>query len=116
MTYNFLYSIHLADPGHETQPFCNAAQRIGRIFTVPSLGSIEDESASIMALTAGHMDHDVKSDIGRVGGSVAIKDLGSKCLFRSRDQHENHIYKSPKTVLCKRCLTKPILTKSFSHG
>jgi hypothetical protein len=36
MTYNF-DEIHLADPGHEMQALCNAAQLLGRILTVASL-------------------------------------------------------------------------------
>ena len=56
MTYNF-HEIHLADPGHEVQPFCNAAQRLCRILTIPSLGPIQDEDASVMALAVGHVCH-----------------------------------------------------------
>ena len=62
MTYNF-HEIHLADPGYEMQPFCNATQRLCRILTIPSLGPIQDEGVSVMALTVEHIGHDEQSEM-----------------------------------------------------
>jgi hypothetical protein len=59
MTYNF-YEIHLAHPGHEMQPFCHTAQLLSRILTVASLRAVQNERASIMALTLRGIWHDVQ--------------------------------------------------------
>jgi len=63
MTYNF-HEIHLADPGHEMQPLCNAAKRLCRILTVPSLGPIQYDGVSIMALSVRRICHDEQSEMG----------------------------------------------------
>ncbi len=62
MTYDF-DEIHLGDPGHEMQPLRNATQLLGGILTVPSLGSIQNEGVSIMALAFRSICHDVKSEM-----------------------------------------------------
>jgi len=55
-TYKF-DEIHLADPGYEMQSLCHATQLVGHILTVASLGSIQDESLSIMSLALDTDSH-----------------------------------------------------------